>query len=429
MPNIKNQEQNGQESKNGILETALNNLNRAADRLELDPAIRAKLASPKEKVEIRLQPIFPNGKLSWVKAYIVHHSDTLGPAKGGIRMTPDVTMDEVSGLAMEMTWKTALMGVPFGGGKSGITCNPASLSDDEKEIVIRSFARGGKRHFGPELYVPAPDMGTNEADMGFIRDCISYSEGTSITKGCYVTGKPVILGGITGRREATGKGVVYTVTSACRHLGINVKGLRVAIQGFGNVGAVVAKQLASMEARVIAISDLTGGVFHPDGLNVKTLLTHVQKTGGIAGFPETQTLSPDQIFEVDCDVLVPAAAGSQITSKNVQKIRARIIAEGANGPTTPEADQALTERGVFIIPDILCNGGGVFVSYLEYAQETQRDQMILLDVETRLKQRMDSCFSEVFEYSQAHQLSMRDAAMDIAVTRVVQGIQSRGFYP
>jgi len=414
---------------NGILETAIHNLARAAERLHLDPAIQDKLSSPKEKVEMRLQPKLPNGEFLYAKAFIVHHSDTLGPSKGGIRMTPGVTMDEVSGLAMEMTWKTALMGVPFGGGKSGIACDPAVLSPDAKEIVIRSFARGAKRHFGPELYVPAPDMGTNETDMGFIRDCISYSEGTSITKGCYVTGKPVILGGISGRREATGKGVVFSILATCEKLNLPVKGLRVAVQGFGNVGAVAAAELARLGTSIIAVQDISGTVMNKQGLNMPALSRHAEQTGNICGFPGGEPLDAEAFWSLESDCLIPAAGGSQITSANVDHIRTKIIAEGANGPTTPEADQALIERGVFIIPDILCNGGGVFVSYLEYAQETQRDQMTLQEVETRLKRRMDSCFNEVYEYAKAQNLGMRDAAMDIAVGRVVQGIESRGFHP
>ncbi len=344
-------------------------------------------------------------------------------------MTVDVSADDIAGLAMEMTWKTALIGVPFGGGKSGIVCDASTLSPEDKEVLIRSFARAAHRHIGPELYVPAPEMGTGEQEMGYLRDCVSYSEGVSIPRGCFVTGKPVLLGGIHGRREATGKGVVHTLVSACRHLGVEIEGLRVAVQGFGNVGAVAAKQLASMGARIVAVTDLTGGICQAEGMDVETLLEHVRKTGGVAGFPETQPLPPDRIFETDCDVLIPAAAGSQITVDNARKVRARIIAEGANAPTTPEADDILNAAGVFIIPDILCNAGGVFVSYLEYTQETQREQMTLTEVEHRLEERMNRCFEEVFEYAAEKELPMRAAAMDIAVSRVAEGLKARGVYP
>lgn len=378
---------------------------------------------------MQLHPALPSGRSLMATAYIARHSDVLGPAKGGIRMTPDVSADEVAGLAMEMTWKTALIGVPFGGGKSGIAVDSLTLTVEDKEVLIRSFARAAHRHIGPEVYVPAPDMGTGEREMGFLRDCISYSEGVSIPRGCFVTGKPVILGGIHGRREATGKGVVHTLTSACRHLGIEIKGLRVVVQGFGNVGSVAAAELAALGARVIAVSDLTGAVRNADGLNIQTLLTHVRKNGGVAGFAEAQPLAVGQIFQVKCDVLIPAAAGSQITAGNAGEISARIIAEGANAPTTPEADAILNAAGVFIIPDILCNAGGVFVSYLEYTQETQREQIPLVEVEFRLKERMERCFEEVFNHAQKHGVSMRSAAMDLAVGRVAAGIQARGDYP
>lgn len=412
----------------GILKTAQYNFEQTAQRLDLPEHIRQRLMQIKEQVTLQLHLKLPSGRMLNTCAFIARHSDVLGPAKGGIRMTAEVSAEDIAGLAMEMTWKTALIGVPFGGGKSGIVCDAAALSLEDKEVLIRAFARAARRHIGPELYVPAPDMGTGEREMGYLRDCISHSDGVSIPRGCFVTGKPVLLGGIHGRREATGKGVVYTLASACRHLGIAMKGLRVAIQGFGNVGAIAAKQLVSMGAHVIAVADLTGAVFDAGGLNIETLLMYVQKTGGVAGFPETKTLSPDCIFEVECDVLIPAAAGSQITEKTVGKIRARMIAEGANAPTTPEADEVLNAAGVFVIPDILCNAGGVFVSYLEYTQETQREQMTSAVVEDRLQKRMDRCFEEVFDYAMKKKIPMRAAAMDIAVGRVAEGTRAHGVY-
>ena len=223
--------------KDSILQTSLANFDLAAKKLDLDAAIRQKITAPKEKIEISINPELTSGKVMNIKAFLVRHNDALGPAKGGIRMTPDVSLDDVSGLAMEMTWKTSLIGVPFGGGKSGIRIDPAGLSTDDKEIVVRAFTRGARRHLGPEIYIPAPDMGTNESDMAHIRDCISYSEGTSITKGCFVTGKPVILGGIVGRREATGRGVAYSIFAMCEKLGVDISKTRIAIQGFGNVGS------------------------------------------------------------------------------------------------------------------------------------------------------------------------------------------------
>lgn len=387
------------------------------------------LLAPKERIEVSLNPTMPDGKHVHIKAFVVRHSDVLGPAKGGIRMTSTVTLDEVVGLSMEMTWKTSLIGVPFGGGKSGICCDPSGLSPIAKEIIIRSFTRHVARHIGPELYVPAPDMGTNEADMGHIRDCIAYSAGTAITRGCYVTGKPIILGGVVGRREATGRGVVSTIKAACEKLGIDITKARVAVQGFGNVGFIAAQEIALTGAKVIAVSDVNGAVASDKGLDVNALMAHLKKTGSLNGFAGAKDVSGADVLTADCDILIPAATGSVITADNAGKIRARIIAEGANAPTTPEADEILNERKVFVIPDILCNAGGVFVSYLEYTQETQRDQMTIEEVNRRLFQRMTTTFAEVAKTAADNKQTMRQAAMDIAVNRVVAGIHASGYMP
>lgn len=412
-----------------ILQTARHNLQQASIRIGLDADILEKISAPKEKNELRLSPVLSNGKIVNIEAYIVRHSDILGPSKGGIRMTPTVSMNEVVGLSMEMTWKTALVGVPFGGGKSGIRFDPASVSPNDKEIIIRSFARNSRRHFGPELYIPAPDMGTNEADMGHLRDCISYSEGTSITKGCFVTGKPIILGGIPGRHAATGKGVVYTIIATCEKLGINPKEMRVVIQGFGNVGSEVAKELVSQGVKVIAVSDASGGVLNEQGIDIEDLRIYTSQNGYIDGYEKAENLSKEDIFDIPCECLIPAASGSQITKDNAGKIKTLIVAEGANSPTTPDADDILNDRGIFVIPDILCNAGGVFVSYLEYAQETQHEQMTVEQVEDRLYQRMMQAFEKVYDYSTNNQLSMRKSSMDIALKRVAEGIVARGLLP
>lgn len=418
-------------TKNNILHTSLYNFNLSAKRLDLDEAIRRKILGPKEKIEISIDPVLSNGKVLNLKAYIVKHNDILGPAKGGIRMTSDVCLDDITGLAMEMTWKTSLIGVPFGGGKSGINFDPTSLSPSDKEIIIRAFTRGARHHIGPEIYIPAPDMGTNERDMGHIRDCISYSEGTSITKGCFVTGKPIILGGIVGRREATGKGVVYTTLAMCEELVLDITKMRVAVQGFGNVGSVAAAEIAKCGVKVVAIADLSGGIVNSDGLDIDALLQHIINNGdhGVKGFKKATEIDKNEIFGIDCDILIPAAAGSQITAENVKKIKAKIIAEGANAPTTPEADGILNQRQIHVIPDILCNAGGVFVSYLEYTQETQREQMTITQVEQRLSGRMRQRFSEVYDFAKEKGLTMREAAMDIAVRRVVEGVYARGLLP
>jgi len=417
------------QTSNSILKTALFNINQTTKRLHLDEPVCQMLSNPRERIEILHNPILSNGKVVNVSAFIVRHSDILGPSKGGIRMAANVTLDDVAGLAMEMTWKTALIGVPFGGGKAGIRVDPAALTSDDKEVIIRSFTRAARRHLGPEIYIAAPDMGTNEQDMAHISDCIAYSSGTSITNGCFVTGKPPIFGGILGRREATGKGVVYTILAACSKLGLDIKKCRVAVQGFGNVGAVSAIEIAKYGAKVVAVADISDGVKNDAGLNVANLDEHVRKSGGMTGFAGGVELNKEAIFETDCDILIPAAAGSQITLQNARKIKAKIVAEGANAPTTPEADAILNERGIFVIPDILCNAGGVFVSYLEYTQETQREQMTLAEVEKRLRERMTQKFQQVYEYAAAKKLSMRSAAMDIAVERVVGAIMVRGRLP
>ncbi len=415
--------------KRGIIHTTIHNLQESARRLNIKDFMLQRLIEPKEKIEVTLNPTLINGQHIQVKAYIVRHRDALGPAKGGIRMTPDVTMDDICGLAMEMSWKTALIGVPFGGGKSGVCFDPSVVSADDKEVIIRSYTRGAMRHIGPEIYVPAPDMGTNEEDMGHIRDCLAYSWGKSITNGCYVTGKPIILGGIIGRREATGRGVVYTVQAACEKLDLDISEAKVAVQGFGNVGSVAASALHELGAKIIAVSDVSGGLLNLSGLDIPSLIEHVKENGSVDGFKGADDISNSQLLGSDCDILVPAATQSQITASNCESIKARIIAEGANSPTDPDADEMLNQAGKFVIPDILCNAGGVFVSYLEYTQETQREQMTFEQVNQRLSKRMYKKFNEVYDFMKGQKSSMRQAAMDLAVSRVVEATNAMGMLP
>ena len=413
-----------------ILQTATCNFEQTAERLKLAQSITRKFLDPKERIEITINPVLPDSSMMiHIKVFVVRHNDTLGPSKGGIRMAPDLSLDDIAGLAMEMTWKTSLIGVPFGGGKAGISYDPRMLSPKAKEIVIRSFVRGTRRYIGPELYIPAPDMGTNETDMGHIRDCIAYSSGTSITNGCFVTGKPVILGGILGRREATGRGVVHTIVAMCEKLGWDIANTRVAVQGFGNVGSTAAVEIVKYGAKVVAVSDISGGIINHQGLDVKLLLEYMGKTNGVKGFKGAMNVTREAILEVDCDILIPAATQSQIITENADRIQARVVAEGANAPTTPGADEILKERGIQVIPDILCNAGGVFVSYLEYTQETQREQMTLSEVEWRLSERMREKFNEVHDYAKNEGIEMRKAALDIAVKKVVNGTYARGLLP
>jgi glutamate dehydrogenase (NAD(P)+) len=414
-----------------ILEIASTNLAQTAHLLdgEIPVDVLTKLRSPKERIELSLGPQMSDGQIRVFRAFVVRHSDALGPAKGGIRMTSTVSLDDVTGLAMEMTWKCALIGVPFGGGKSGIVADARALSPFDKETIIRSFSRNATRHISPQVYVPAPDMGTNEQDMGYVKDTICYSLGQATTQGCYVTGKPVILGGIPGRRQATGRGVATALVSALEVLGMNLKQTSAIVQGFGNVGSIAAQTLHDMGMRITGISSLDGALYNSRGLDINALCQHEASTGSIMGFGGGEAINPEQLLEMPCEVLIPAAAAGQITAANAGRIQARVIAEGANSPTTPEADKLLEQKDVFIIPDILCNAGGVFVSYLEYTQETQQEQMTEEEVNQRLEARLRQRFAQVHALAGQRKLSMRQAAMVLAVKTVCQALAARGRLP
>jgi glutamate dehydrogenase (NAD(P)+) len=342
-------------------------------------------------------------------------------------MTPDVTLDDVNGLAMEMTWKCALIGVPFGGGKSGIVADPEVMTADDKETLLRRFATMGFRHIGPQVYVPAPDMGTSERGMGFIKDAICYAHGQATTPGCFVTGKPVILGGIAGRREATGRGVAICVVEALQKRGIDPKSASAVVQGFGNVGSHSALVLARCGVRLLAASDVHGAIYNPNGLDVYSLARHVTESGSVKGFSGAEAIDGNEMLELECDVLVPAAAAGQITADNADRIKAKMIGEGANSPTTPEADEILNARRVIVLPDILCNAGGVFVSYLEYTQETQQEQMTEDQVINRLHHRMTERLNQVWALSEQRKVSLREAAMIKAVGTVCEARIARGY--
>lgn len=414
-----------------MLQEAIRNYDQAAALLgkQFSPYALNRLRYPRERTELSLSPQLQDGSCPTIKAFIVKHSNALGPCKGGIRMTADVSLDDATALAMEMSWKCALIGVPFGGGKSGIAVDARQLSAFNKETIVRSYTRHALHHIGPLVYIPAPDMGTTEKDMGHIKDTILFSTGQAATHGCYVTGKPIILGGIPGRRKATGRGVAVSVAEAVKDAGMNLAGSRVAIQGFGNVGGASAEILAERGCRIVAVSDIDGAIANPAGLDVARLFQHVAETGSVKGFAGGVTMPSDQLLEADCDVLVPAASGGQITDGNAGRIRARIIAEGANGPTTCEADAILAARGITVLPDILCNAGGVFVSYLEYTQETQKEQMTEARVNQRLAERMVGTYHQVVETAKTRGLSLRRAAMLLAVQRVCEAVEARGNLP
>ncbi|MBU4459820.1 MAG: Glu/Leu/Phe/Val dehydrogenase [Verrucomicrobia bacterium] len=418
-------------SSSSMLQNALANFDRAVRLMgpEMEPEWAEKLRIPKERTEIRLSPQLSDGKIHSFAAFIVKHDSALGPCKGGIRMQPGVTLDDITALAMEMTWKCALIGVPFGGGKSGIVADPTQLSGDDKQILIRSFTRNAHSHIHPLIYVPAPDMGTNERDMGYVKDTISYSMGVATTAGSYVTGKPVILGGIPGRREATGRGVALAVAEAMQRMGEGVKGARVIVQGFGNVGSVAAAALTEAGALVVGISDAYAAFHDPAGLPVAEFQRYAAEHGSLKGCALAKSVPHAALLEKPCDVLAPCAAANQITGENAKRIHARIIAEGANGPTTPEADAILHKRGVLVIPDILCNAGGVFVSYLEYTQETQQEQMAADDVLLRLQKRMKERYALVHDTAKERGWHAREAAMYCALKNVHEALMARGALP
>ncbi|NLW87217.1 MAG: Glu/Leu/Phe/Val dehydrogenase [Planctomycetes bacterium] len=416
---------------NTILTNARTNFERAAKRLTgvCSDDVLAKIREPKERIEITLAPQLSDGKVHVFKAFVVRYSDALGPAKGGIRLSPTTSIDDVHGLAMEMTWKCALIGVPFGGGKSGIVADPLTLNPRDKEIVIRSFARNAHRHISPFVYVPAPDMGTNDIDMGHIKDVIASNFGGATTHGCYVTGKPIIMGGIAGRREATGRGVAMTAVEAMKLCKLDPKSSTAIVQGFGNVGSVAAKALSDLGLKIVGIGDVFGAIYSANGIDVSALNDHVAKTGKVTCFTGAENIDGQKLLEMPCDLLVPAAAANQITEQNAANVKAKVIAEGANSPTTPKADAILEEKGVFVIPDILCNAGGVFVSYLEYTQETQQEQMAEEVVHQRLAERMAKTFRQVHALAGEQKVSMRDAAMLLAVQRVCAALTARGMLP
>lgn len=384
-----------------------------------------RFIEPKEVIRLRLSPQLSDGHVHHIPAWIVRHSDTLGPAKGGIRFAANVDEAMISALALEMTLKTALIDVPFGGGKAGIRADPSSYNPEDTERIIRNFVFAAHRHFGPELYVPAPDLGTSERDMGYIKDTIAYGEGVATTRGCFVTGKPVVLGGIPGRRGATGVGVVDVIECASQAMDLQLPKLRAVVQGFGKVGSVVAEQLVQRGATVVGVGDVSGAIANDDGLDITELTQHVKTHGSVSGFSKSRALTPEQLLLLDCDVLVPAATAGVITPAVAEQLQARIIAEAANGPTLHDADTVLRERQIVVLPDILCNAGGVYVSYLEYTQETQRDQWTLNAVNERLHRRMRERFSVVWNGT-SDPCQLRQEALQIALKKLYEGLISRG---
>jgi len=398
----------------------------AARLLSLDPGIWRILTHPKRQIIVSCPVQMDNGEIEVFTGYRVQYNITLGPAKGGIRYHPDVTLDEVTALAAWMTWKCAVAHVPFGGGKGGVVCDPTRLSKRELEALTRRYVGEIIDAIGPEKDVPAPDVNTDAQIMAWVMD--TYSMHVGHTETAVVTGKPVEMGGSLGRREATGRGVMIVTREAAKHLGIDIKGASVAIQGFGNVGSVSAELLAGIGARIVAVTDWKGGVHNERGLDVAAMLEYVKTHKSIDGFPGGEPLTNEQLFELDVDVLIPAALENQVTMENAPAIKAKILVEGANGPTAPDAHQHLHERGVFVIPDILANAGGVTTSYFEWVQDRYGYFWELDEVNTRLEQKMREAFDDVLQTSMKYKVDLRTAAYIVAISRVGNVTRMRGMY-
>jgi glutamate dehydrogenase/leucine dehydrogenase len=410
-----------------LLRTARAQLDRVAGRLSLDADIHERLRHPRRALIVSIPVRMDKGNTEVFQGYRVHHSTVLGPTKGGLRYDLEVNLGEVTALAMLMSWKCALVGLPYGGAKGGVRCNPRALSLREREHLTRRYTTEVMLLIGPDLDIPAPDLGTDEQTMAWMMDTYSMTQGKSVPG--VVTGKPLIVGGSAGRREATGRGIVYALYQAIRHLGQQMRDQKVIVQGFGNVGSVAARLLWREGAVIIGVSDVNGGIWNPRGIDMRQLEAHVAQTGGVGGFPDTEPVSNAELLERPCDVLIPAAVGSQLRADNADRIKATIVAEGANGPTTPEADAILRDRGVTVIPDILANAGGVIVSYFEWVQGLQYYFWRESEITARLQEVMTRAFNRVWALAEKEGTDLRTAALMEGIRRVAEGYTVRGLYP
>jgi len=409
-----------------IFNAMLQEFDGAARILGLDPGIWKVLTHPKRQITVSCPVQMDNGEIEVFTGYRVQYNITLGPAKGGIRYHPNVSLDEVTALAAWMTWKCAVAHIPFGGGKGGIIVDPNRLSRRELEALTRRYVAEIVDAIGPEKDVPAPDVNTNDQTMAWIMD--TYSMHVGHTSTAVVTGKPIEMGGSLGRREATGRGVMIVTRESAKHLGLDIKNATVAVQGFGNVGSVSADLISRLGAKIVAVTDWKGGVYNDKGLDIARMLDYAQQHRTIDGFPGGDKLDGNKIFGLDVDVLVPAALENQITMENAPSIKARIIAEGANGPTTPDAHKHLHERGVFVIPDILANAGGVTTSYFEWVQDRHGYFWTEEEVNQRLEHKMMEAFSDVLGMSLRYKTDLRTAAYIVAINRVATVTKLRGMY-
>jgi glutamate dehydrogenase (NAD(P)+) len=417
----------GKEWDSELYSIATDQFTRAATLLELEPEFRTRLAEPRRSLVVNFPVRLDSGGVLGVTGYRVQHTLTMGPTKGGFRYGPDVSLGECSALAMWMTWKCALLGLPYGGAKGGVRCTPSQLSLGELERLTRRYAAELIPVIGPDRDIPAPDMATGEREMAWFMDTYSQMVGHSVFE--IVTGKPPTLGGTVGRREATGLGVVYVLEAVCERINLELREARVAIQGFGNVGSVAARELYAIGARVVAVSDRSAGLVDPDGLDIAAVERWVADHGVLAGYPEAQEVGPTDVLEVDCEIVIPAALERQITEDNAPRLKCALVVEAANGPTTTAADVILREREILVVPDVLANAGGVTVSYFEWVQDHQRYSWDELDVQERLRRQLRAAFGRVIDAADRLGTDWRMAALSVAIERVSEAARLRGIYP
>lgn len=415
----------GKDNKNPF-EAMSERFDRAAQLLGLDTDLYAVLRVPSREIKVYIPVKMDNGHIEVFEGYRVQHNFARGPAKGGIRYAPDVNLDEVKALAAWMTWKCAVVNVPFGGGKGGIVCDPRQMSEGELERLTRRYTAELIDFIGPNKDVPAPDMNTNEQTMAWIMD--TYSMHSRHTVNAVVTGKPVALGGSEGRREATGRGLLFTVDEAIKALKLKPKETSVIVQGSGNVGGIGASLMYEKGYKIVGISDISGGIYNSNGLKIPEVLEYLKSTRSLEGYPDADPVGNEELLELECDVLAPCATENQITLDNAHKVKCKILAEGANGPTTPKADEVLYDKGVFVIPDILANAGGVTVSYFEWVQDRIGYFWREKEVNERLQEAMVASFNELKGFSERHKVDTRTAAYMMAIDRVAYHTKMRGIY-
>lgn len=407
---------------------ALKQLDEASKIIGIDKGMHDVLAQPKRILIVSIPTRMDNDEIHVFTGFRSQHNDARGPFKGGIRYHPQVSIDEVKALSMWMTWKCAIANIPYGGGKGGIICNPKQMSTGELERMTRRYAYAIADIIGPHTDIPAPDVYTGGKEMSWIMDTYSALKGNFVQPEV-ITGKPLAIGGSLGRNEATGRGLSFTVREAAKKLGINLRAATVAVQGFGNAGQFAAQMLEEMGSKVVAVSDSQGGISNENGISIGSVRAHKEKTGSVVGFPGSKSISNEQILETDCTILIPAALENQITKNNAANICAKLVAEAANGPTTPEADQILHKNKIMAIPDVLANSGGVTVSYFEWLQNLRREYWTEEQVNSMLDKKMTEAFSDVYDTHDKYQVNMRKASIALAVGRVTEAIKTRGLWP